>query len=81
MFFEIIVRMFHREHEPVHFHAEYQGQQAKFDLDGAMIAGNIQSRTARRLIRRWAALHRRELEVNWKNMKAGRHLERIEPLE
>jgi len=73
--------MFYREHEPVHFHAEYQGQEAKFDLDGQMIAGNIRSRTARRLIRQWAALHRRELEVNWKNMKAGRHLERIEPLE
>jgi hypothetical protein len=81
VFFGIIVRMFYREHEPVHFHAEYQGQEAKFNLDGEMIAGNIRSKTARRLIRQWAALHRRELEVNWKNMKAGRHLERIEPLE
>ncbi|MBI3693458.1 MAG: DUF4160 domain-containing protein [Acidobacteria bacterium] len=81
VFFGIIVRMFYREHEPVHFHAEYQGQEAKFNLDGEMIVGNIRSRTARRLIRQWAALHRRELEVNWKNMKAGRHLERIEPLE
>ena len=81
MFFGIIVRMFYREHEPVHFHAEYQGQEAKFNLDGEMIVGNIRSRTARRLIRQWAALHRQELEVNWKNMKAGRPLERVEPLE
>ena len=73
--------MFYREHEPVHFHAEYQGQEAKFNLDGEMIVGNIRSRTARRLIRQWAALHRQELEVNWKNMKAGRPLERVEPLE
>jgi len=26
-------------------------------------------------------MHRRELEANWENMKAGRPLERIEPLE
>jgi hypothetical protein len=45
-----------------------------------MVVGNIQSRTALRLIREWASLHRRELETNWKKMKAGRPLERIEPL-
>ena len=26
MFFRIIIRMFHKEHNPPHFHAEYQGQ-------------------------------------------------------
>ena len=62
------------------FHAEYQGQQGKFDLEGEMVIGNVQSRTALRLIREWASLHRRELETNWKKMKAGRPLGRIEPL-
>jgi hypothetical protein len=80
LFFGIVIRMFYKEHEPVHFHAEYQGQQGKFDLEGEMVVGNIQSRTALRLIREWASLHRRELETNWKKMKAGRPLERIEPL-
>ena len=51
VFFGIVIRMFYREHEPAHFHAEHQGQQGKFDLDGKMIAGNIQSKTARRLVR------------------------------
>ncbi len=50
-FFGILIRMFYKEHEPAHFHAEYQGQQAKFNLNGEMIVGNIQSRTALRLIR------------------------------
>jgi hypothetical protein len=80
-YFGIVIRMFYREHEPPHFHAEYQGQQAKFSFDGKMTAGNIASKTARRLIRQWASLHRRELETNWKEMKAGRSLERIAPLE
>ncbi|MFQ5829095.1 MAG: DUF4160 domain-containing protein [Candidatus Methylomirabilia bacterium] len=37
VFFGIVIRMFYKEHEPTHFHAEYQGQQGKFDLDGEMI--------------------------------------------
>ena len=80
-FFGIIVRIFYREHEPPHFHSEHQGQQGKFSFDGKMIAGNINSRTARRLIRQWASLHRGELEANWEKMKQGRSLEKIRPLE
>jgi len=72
--------MFYKEHEPAHFHAEHQGQQGKFDLEGKMIAGNIHSKTALRLIRRWASVHRQELQANWKRMKGGRPLEGIEPL-
>ena len=56
--------MFYTEHEPAHFHAEHQGQQAKFDFDGKMLAGQIQSNTALRLIREWALLHRPGLEAN-----------------
>lgn len=81
VFFGIVIRMFYKEHEPGHFHAEYQGQQAKFDFEGEMIAGNIQSGTALRLVREWASLHRLELEANWQNMRAGRPLDRIAPLE
>jgi hypothetical protein len=81
VFFGIIIRMFYREHEPAHFHAEYQGQHAKFDLHGKMIAGHIQSKTALRLIRRWATLRRRELAANWRRMKEGHPLNRIGPLE
>jgi hypothetical protein len=73
--------MFYRDHEPAHFHAEYQGQQAKFDFAGEVIAGEISSKTARRLIKEWASKNRAELEGNWKKMKAGRTLERIEPLQ
>ena len=81
VFFGIVVRMFYKEHEPAHFHAEYQGQQGKFDLDGQLVVGNLQSGTALRLISEWAGLHRRELELNWEKMKEGRPLDRIQPLE
>jgi hypothetical protein len=81
VFFGIVIRMFYKEHEPAHFHAEHQGQQAKFDFGGNVVAGQIRSGTAVRLIRDWAALHRTELEANWANMKAGRSLDKIPPLE
>lgn len=80
-FFGILIRMYYQEHEPPHFHAEYQGQFAKFGFDGEIIAGDIRSGTARRLIRDWALQHRIELEANWARMKAGQPLERIPPLE
>jgi hypothetical protein len=73
--------MFYKEHEPAHFHAEYQGQDGKFDSGGRVMVGNIQSKTALRLIRQWAVLYRADLEANWAKMKAGQPLDKIAPLE
>ena len=73
--------MYYKEHEPGHFHAEHQSQQGKFDFSGEMTIGNIQSRTALRLIREWAVLHQAELQANWERMKAGQPLDGIAPLE
>ena len=81
VFFGIVIRMFYREHGVAHFHAEHQGQQATFTFDGKLLAGSIDSRTARRLIAEWAAAHGSELEANWERMTSGRALERIEPLD
>jgi len=50
-FFGIIVRMYYQDHEAGHFHAVYQGEQAKFDFSGVLLVGQITSGTARRLIR------------------------------
>ena len=80
-FFGIIIRMFYREHGIVHFHAEYQGQQATFTLDGEPLAGAIQSRTALHLIKDWTLAHRAELEANWQRGRAGEPFERIAPLD
>jgi len=73
--------MFYNDHEPPHFHAEHQGLQGKFEFSGEMIVGAIESRTALRLIREWASLHRSELEQNWRLAKAGQPLQQIAPLE
>ncbi|HVO26218.1 MAG TPA: DUF4160 domain-containing protein [Candidatus Margulisiibacteriota bacterium] len=80
IFFGIVIRMFYSDHEPVHFHAEYQCQRGKFDLTGRMVVGNIGSKTALRLIRQWAKQHEAEIRANWQRMKTGKPLETIEPL-
>ncbi len=80
-FFGIVIRMYYKEHEPRHFHAEHQAQEGKFDFDGNQTVGNITSKTALDLIRKWAQLNRAALDANWLKIKAGRPLDRIPPLE
>ena len=80
VFFGIIIRMFYRDHNPPHFHAEYQGQNATFDFDGKLLEGEIDSRTAKTLIRKWTRLHRNELNNNWERMRQRKEFFRIEPL-
>jgi len=80
-FFGIVIRMYFGDHAPPHFHAEYQGQTATFNLRGDLLSGNISSKSARRLIRDWTVRHRFELMVNWRNIEQGRPLNRIAPLD
>jgi len=80
IFFGIVIRMFYNDHEPPHFHAEYQGERGKFDPSGRLLAGSIQSKTVLRLVRRWARQHEGEIRANWRRMKARKPLEAIEPL-
>jgi len=39
--------MYFGDHNPPHFHVEFQGEKATFNFDGQLIAGNISSGTAR----------------------------------
>jgi len=80
MFFGIIIRMFYSEHNPPHFHAEYQGSEGIFNFEGDMLKGNIKSNTALKLIKEWAVLRNKELEENWKNIKDKAAINKIEPL-
>jgi hypothetical protein len=63
-FYGIIIRMYFNDHNPPHFHAEYQGEQAEYNIKTLeIIAGNISNR-ANALILEWASLHREELLNN-----------------
>ena len=80
-FFGIIIRMFFEDHEPSHIHVEYQGQKAVFDLKGNIIKGELNSRTAIKLVREWIDLRYNELQDDWKLAKAGKELKKISPLD
>ncbi len=81
MFFGIIIRMFQNDHNPPHFHAQYQGQRAVFDLEGNLLRGTIKSRTAKQLIKKRASLHTEELKLNWEIAQRLGEIEKIEPLD
>ncbi len=79
-FFGIVIRMYYQEHGIPHFHAEHNGARATYTLDGAPLAGNIPSRTARRLIAEWALAHRDDLYATWHRLRSGGTVIRIDPL-
>lgn len=80
MFFGIIIRMFNNgEHNPPHFHANYQGFNATFNLDGDLTKGEMPQKQCK-LIAAWAALHREELEANWALAMNEEPLYKIDPL-
>lgn len=81
IFFGIIIRMFYDEHNPPHFHAEYQGLKAVFDFQGNMFKGNLNSRTAVKLVRAWIDIHSKELEIAWIEARNYQEIKKIDPLD
>jgi len=80
-FFGIIIRMFFDDHEPPHIHVEYQGYKTVFDLKGNITRGDLQSRTAIKLVREWIDLRSNELQDDWERAQAGKELKKILPLD
>ena len=79
-FFGIVIRMFYDEHNPPHFHAEFQGNKALFDLQGNILKGSLNSRTATRLVREWIDLHTVELDEDWNLAMNSKEIQKISPL-
>ena len=63
-FYGIIIRMYFQDHNPPHFHAEYQGMKAEYSIETLeILAGKIPLR-AHSMVLEWASMHRKELLVN-----------------
>ena len=85
-FYGIIIRMFYGDHAPPHFHAVYQGDEIKVNINTLEVMEGDMSRRARALVLEWAALciarncDRRE---NWpvaiKSLPKSRHWSNIKP--
>lgn len=80
MFLGIVIRMNWLEHNPPHFHAEYQGHRAVFDLDGNLTHGEMPVKQSK-LISAWAVLHADELRANWELRAGGRNFTALTPFD
>ncbi len=80
MFYGIMIRMYNNnEHNPPHFHAQYQGHNAVFDMDGNLTDGEMPKAQVK-LIAAWAEIHHDELLANWELAINEEPLYKIEPL-
>lgn len=80
MFYGILIKMFNNnEHNPPHFHAQYQDNHATFSLNGELLNGNMPNGKVR-LIQAWVELHKDELAANWELAIQKEPLYKIEPL-
>lgn len=50
--------MYYSDHNPPHFHAEYQGEQIEIEIKTLKILAGKISKRAYNLILEWAVLHR-----------------------
>jgi hypothetical protein len=71
----------YQDHNPPHFHAEYQGMRAEYSIRTLdVIAGGISVR-AHALVLEWASKHKQELLQNWELANVPDKLNKIDPLE
>ena len=80
LFYGIRVTMYYEDHNPPHFHAEYNGNKAIVDIiEARVIKGALPSRQLK-LILAWCVIHQDKLMQNWELSKDGLPLNRINPL-
>ncbi|GAB4421289.1 MAG: DUF4160 domain-containing protein [Anaerolineae bacterium] len=71
--------MNYNEHNPPHFHAEYQNYEVTVEIQTGAITGKM-PRRALNLIWTWLDEHQAELLENWDRARQRQALSQIEPL-
>ncbi len=79
-FYGVVIRMFHNDHAPPHFHAEYAGDVAAITIDGLRVLKGTLPPRALVLVLDWAALHKQELQENWELCLSKKQPKQILPL-
>ncbi len=79
-FLGIIIRMFYSDHNPPHFHAEYNEYEASFSLpELKVLSGELPSKVEG-IVKEWAELHTEELLEGWELSKNNKQPKKIKPL-
>jgi hypothetical protein len=79
IFYGIRISMNYNEHNPPHFHAEYQNYEVTVDIQTGAVTGKM-PRRALNLIWTWSDEHQAELLENWDKARQRQPLNQIEPL-
>ncbi len=79
-FLGIVIGMFHREHGPPHFHANYGEYEITVNILTGVVSGRFPRRALRHVLE-WYELHQRELLENWDLAQQRLPLNKIPPLE
>ena len=79
-FLGIVIGMFHREHGPPHFHANYGEYEITVNILTGVVSGRFPRRAMRHVLE-WYELHQRELLENWDLAQQRLPLNKIPPLE
>ena len=79
-FLGVFIRMFYRDHNPPHFHANYADFEGIIDIEkNELIGGELPPRVLGIVIE-WTAIHQVELMQNWERARQQEPLLDIEPL-
>ncbi len=80
-FYGIIIKMYFNDHNPPHFHAEYQDEEAIIDIHTLQILKGSLPKRAKMMVMEWALEHREELLANWNKARILESLDKIQALE
>jgi len=79
-FLGIVVYMFFNDHNPPHFHVEYDEHEASIAINNlALLEGDLPPRVLGYVIE-WASLHKPELMDNWNMIQSAGKFFKIKPL-
>ena len=75
-FLGIIISMYFDEHNPPHFHVQYNEYRASMEIKNLNITVGSLPAKVRGLVEEWAELHRDELLIMWET----KEFHRVQPL-
>lgn len=80
-FFGVEIRMYYNDHMPAHFHAQYGGDEAIYEIASFDRMRGALPRRAHAMVLEWASIHRDELVADWYRAADGIALHAIDPLD
>lgn len=80
-FYGIIIRMFRKDHEALHFHASYGEHELLVGIEPSTILEGHAPPRVRSMVVEWAVRHQSELLQNWERCRRTQAPHPVEPLE